>query len=182
MRTTFPGPISHEHQFRVDGVSVHSGSTDLDVRMQHVGPAGSGPGRLWGVVVACALTVAIVGCGKSAGSPCAITGSGFHARHDCRSKCLSRWRVVCLDGSAIIPGVCAGREGCALGSCPAGQICYHFDDPFEVRHYCIPDDVCGGGLSAEERQRWEQAAAERAAAARAGRRPAAGGATTVPAE
>lgn len=124
-----------------------------------------------------------VGCAKPAGAPCLITGDGFHARHGCATQCLSRWRVNCPDGGYVLPAVCAGRKGCELGSCPNGQVCYHFDDPFESLTYCIPDDVCGELSSAEVRARWERDAAEEAAAKRAAfdaKRPAGRRGTTSP--
>ncbi|TAK53884.1 MAG: hypothetical protein EPO25_09070 [Gammaproteobacteria bacterium] len=91
--------------------------------------------------------LALAACGDPAGAPCAIRGSGFTSSHDCATKCLALWSVNCPDGSSVQPGVCAGRRGCEAGSCPEGQYCYHFDDPFEERSYCIPDTVCGGGTA-----------------------------------
>jgi hypothetical protein len=131
------------------------------------------------------IGVLLAACGKPVGAPCKITGDGFHARHDCATKCLSRWSVTCPDGSRITPNVCAGRSTCQPGSCPAGQLCYHFDDPFEKRSYCIPDDVCGDLPNADSRRRWETDSAERAAATRAhseAKRTLRSGAVTSPAE
>ena len=120
------------------------------------------------------VRVAIIGfiallaaCGKPAGSPCMIKGSGFTASHDCASKCLSRWQVRCPDGEAIMPRVCAGKKDCEPGSCPDGQVCYHFDDPFEARSYCIPDTVCGRAPGLEQRRHWERASRDKAARSRA---------------
>jgi hypothetical protein len=114
-----------------------------------------------------ALCFVLPGCGEPAGTPCSITGSGFTASHDCATKCLSRWSVNCPDGSRVQPAVCAGEEGCKPGDCPDGQICYHFDDPFEVQSYCIPDTVCRAATDAAARARWEQEAMAVAAALRA---------------
>lgn len=127
----------------------------------------------------------LAACGKPAGSPCSITGSGFTSSHDCSTKCLSRWAVNCPDGSGVTPGVCAGREGCEPGSCPQGQACYAFDDPFEDRSYCLPDNVCGQTLSDADRQRWEQDSFTAAAAMRARydrKRAQHSGAVTAPGE
>ena len=127
----------------------------------------------------------LAACGKPAGSPCSITGSGFTSSHDCATKCLSRWAVNCPDGSRVTPGVCAGREGCTPGSCPNGLACYTFDDPFEDRSYCLPDTVCGAPMSADARLRWEQDSADAAAAKRAAwaaKFPKRQGTVTAPAE
>ena len=127
----------------------------------------------------------LAACGKPAGSPCSISGSGFSASHDCATKCLSRWAVNCPDGSRITPGVCAGRKDCNPGSCPDGQACYAFDDPFEERSYCLPENVCGAPLSADARLRWEQDSADAAAAKRAewaAKFPQRSGTVTAPAE
>lgn len=139
-------------------------------------------GRL--VLIGCAAAW-FAACGKPAGAPCAITGDGFHARHDCATKCLSRWNVICPDGSRVTPNVCAGRETCLPDSCPAAQLCYHFDDPFEERSYCIPEDICGDAPVADVKRRWETESAERAAATRAhyeAKKALRSGAVTAPAE
>lgn len=107
------------------------------------------------------------GCGHPAGTACQITGSGFTASHDCATKCLSRWTVNCPDGTRVTPAVCAGASGCEPGGCPSGQVCYHFDDPFDVVSYCIPDDVCGELTGAATHQGWEQDSKQAAAALRA---------------
>lgn len=132
-----------------------------------------------------AMLVVVQGCGDSAGSPCSIEGSGFTASHDCATKCLSRWAVNCPDGSRVLPAVCAGAEGCAPGGCPEGQVCYHFDDPFELRSYCIPDTVCGARPDADARARWEQGSMAAAAVMRAhyeAKRRHHDGTTTAPVE
>lgn len=112
-------------------------------------------------------TLPLAACGKPAGSPCSISGSGFTASHGCATKCLSRWAINCPDGSSVTPGVCAGREGCTPGSCPEGQACYTFDDPIEERSYCVPETVCGAPMTADARQRWEQDSTDAAATTRA---------------
>ena len=54
------------------------------------------------------------------------------------------------------------------GSCPEGQACYSFEDPFEEEFFCIPDDICGASLAtANERLAWERASRERSEALRA---------------
>lgn len=121
-------------------------------------------GRTSGVLTLCFM---LPGCGAPAGTACSITGSGFTASHDCATKCLSRWSVNCPDGTRVQPAVCAGKEGCSPGGCPDGHACYHFDDPFELRSYCIPDTVCGPAPDAATRARWEQDAMAVAAAMRA---------------
>lgn len=131
------------------------------------------------------IGVLLTACGKPVGAPCKITGDGFHARHDCATKCLSRWSVTCPDGARIMPNVCAGQSSCEPGSCPDGQLCYHFDDPFEERSYCIPRSVCGDLPNADSGSRWEMESAERAAATRAhfeAKRALRSGAVTSPAE
>ena len=105
--------------------------------------------------------------GDPAGEACSIEGSGFTASHDCASRCLSRWQVNCPGGERVSPQVCAGRSGCEPGTCPQGQVCYHFDDPFELRSYCIPDDVCGQLAGDDQRRRWERDSMQAAAAMRA---------------
>lgn len=129
-------------------------------------PAGRIPfALLWLGSVVLALLVA--GCGNPVGTPCSIEGSGFTASHDCATKCLSRWTVNCPDGTTVRPGVCAGDSGCQPGECPSGQVCYHFDDPFETRSYCIPDNVCGMQPDDDVRSRWELDSKTAAAAMRA---------------
>jgi hypothetical protein len=105
----------------------------------------------------------LAGCGQSAGTACTITGSGFTAKDFCANQCLSRWAVNCPDGSTVTPHVCSGISACTPGSCPQGQACYSFDDAFEERSYCIPDNVCGSPLSAGQLQLWEETSAATAA-------------------
>ena len=105
------------------------------------------------VPVVSALLVAI-GCGEPPGAPCEIVGSGFTARDACRHRCLSRWQLTCPDGERITPGICTGAFDCEPGSCPAGQLCYSDDDPFEDRSFCVPAEVCGP-LDAEAIRRFE---------------------------
>lgn len=121
-------------------------------------------GRTVGVIMTCLL---LAGCGAPVGTPCTIKGSGFTSSHDCATKCLARWSVNCPDGSRVTPAVCAGEHGCQPGDCPVGQVCYHFDDPFETRGYCVPDTICGAAPDAAARARWEQEAMAVAAAMRA---------------
>lgn len=132
------------------------------------------------------LTVLLLAaCGKPAGSPCSITGDGFTARHNCATKCLSRWTVNCPDGSKLTPNVCAGRQDCTPGSCPENQACYSFDDPFEKQSYCVPDTVCGAPMTPAARARWEQDSSDAAAATRAAwaaKFPKRNGGITAPAE
>lgn len=124
----------------------------------------------------------LVACGQPVGTPCQISGSGFHAKDPCAHQCLSRWAVNCPDGSRLTPNVCTGKQGCTPGSCPDGQVCYNFDDPFDERSYCIPDTACGSPPSADQRLRWEQDSAIKAAEMRAKyatRRALQSGATTT---
>jgi hypothetical protein len=58
--------------------------------------------------------------------------------------------VTCPDGTTIRRAVCSGREGCDPGSCPAGQACYSFEDPFDEDFYCITADFCGAAPATEE--------------------------------
>lgn len=141
--------------------------------------------RLFISVLAICASLWPAGCGQPAGSACTFQGDGFFSGHDCATKCLARWNVRCPDGRSLPPALCAGREGCTPGSCPDGQVCYSFDDPFEERSYCIPDNVCGEILSSEARLQWEQDSADRAAASRAAmaaKRQHRSGAVSAPAE
>jgi hypothetical protein len=113
------------------------------------------------------LVLMVSGCGRPAGSACLFEGSGFTASDPCATRCLSHWDIACPDGTVVHPKVCAGKKDCTPGSCPDGQVCYAFDDPFEDRRYCIPDNVCGVLPDAAARAHWEQAAAQKAAATRA---------------
>jgi len=106
-------------------------------------------------------------CGQPVGASCMITGSGFTAKDPCANQCLSRWSLRCPDGSRLTPNVCTGKQGCTPGSCPQGQVCYSFDDPFEERSYCIPDNLCGGAPTSAQLRHWERDSAARAAAIRA---------------
>lgn len=108
----------------------------------------------------------LTACGQPAGTACSIAGSGFTSSHDCATKCLALWAVNCPDNTSVMPAVCAGRRGCSPGSCPDGQVCYTFDDPFDERSYCVPDTVCGAPPPAQARRRWELESASRAAASR----------------
>ena len=93
--------------------------------------------------LALALSIALSGCGHPAGTACQIRGSGFTASHDCAHRCLSRWTITCPDGTRLSPNTCSGAFDCTPGSCPAGQVCYSDDDPFEARSYCVMADTCG---------------------------------------
>jgi len=101
------------------------------------------------------LVVVITGCGDPVGSPCNIRGSGFTASHNCSNRCLFYQKIQCPDGSEITPEVCSGNQGCVPGGCPSGQACYHEDDPFEERSYCVPADICGE-LPESALRDWEQ--------------------------
>ncbi len=117
------------------------------------------------VIVASAFGV-VAGCGKAVGEPCETKGSGFTASHSCKTKCIDRWGVRCPSDQIVRPGVCAGESECEVGQCPAGQACYHFDDPIEDRSYCLPSDVCGS-LESSALEQWERDAEATAAASRA---------------
>ena len=127
-------------------------------------------GTVWPLLCAAAIILALLaaGCGRQAGEPCVFQGSGFTASDPCATRCLSHWRIRCPDGSTVSPQQCAGRSGCMPGDCPDGQACYHFEDTFEARSYCVPDRVCGA-QTASARHAWEQAALQRAEALRARR-------------
>ena len=105
-------------------------------------------------LLCCAFTLLLVGCGKPVGTPCQISGSGFTASHECRHQCLSRWTVTCPDGSRVTPGTCSGAFECTPGSCPEGQVCYHDNDPFDDRSFCLMANTCGV-LSTTALQDWE---------------------------
>lgn len=100
------------------------------------------------------IVLFLVGCGNRAGAPCETKGSGFTASHDCQHRCLSRWAVTCPDGNRLIPGTCSGSFECSPGSCPDGQVCYHDDDPFDDRSFCIMANTCGN-LSDSALKNWE---------------------------
>lgn len=121
--------------------------------------------RVLGALVALAFASA---CGEPAGSPCEIVGSGFHAHDECRHKCLSRWQLSCPNGERVTPNTCTGAFDCEPGSCPDGQLCYHDDDPFDDRSFCIPADACGP-LDSEAARRFELERVAAQAAVRAAR-------------
>ena len=108
------------------------------------------------LTVSVLLPLALGGCGEPAGTPCQITGDGFHAKDPCRDKCLSRWSLTCPDQQRITPNVCTGAFACQPGGCPEGQLCYHDDDPFDDRSFCVPDNVCGA-LTPAAASAWERA-------------------------
>lgn len=108
------------------------------------------------------LLALLAGCGQPVGTACTIEGSGFTARHPCASKCLSRWNVRCPNGDVVQPQICAGKSDCQPGSCPTGQVCYHFEDPFDDVSYCLPKTVCGRPLNQQEARNWERHSEERA--------------------
>lgn len=101
------------------------------------------------------LLALLAGCGQPVGTACTIEDSGFTARHPCASKCLSRWNVRCPNGDVVQPQVCAGKSDCQPGSCPTGQVCYHFEDPFDAVSYCLPKTVCGSLLNQQQARDWE---------------------------
>ena len=101
----------------------------------------------------------LVACGDPIGAACHFEGSGFTASDNCRHRCLQYRALVCPDGRTLKPQICSGEPLCEPGACPAGQVCYHVNDPFEKESYCLPADICGrqsaAGLAA-----WEQASLE----------------------
>ncbi|MCR9094075.1 MAG: hypothetical protein NXI30_07650 [bacterium] len=101
------------------------------------------------------MLFALVGCGDPVGTPCEIVGDGFHARHDCEHRCLSRWQITCPSGAAVTPDTCSGAFGCTPGSCPSGSVCYADDDPFDDRSFCVVADACGP-LDAAALADWER--------------------------
>jgi hypothetical protein len=105
-------------------------------------------------------------CGAPAGAPCTTEGSGFSLSSPCATKCLDLWKVRCPGGAIVSPQLCAGEEGCTPGSCPDGQACYHFEDPFEVRAYCVPVSACAGLGAGSARVAWERESEARAARVR----------------
>lgn len=117
----------------------------------------------------CCLALLVgAGCRGSVGAPCRTQDSGSFARSGCATKCLDLWVVCCPNGERVSPSVCAGEKNCTIGRCPAGQICYHFDDPVEVQAYCIPTSLSADLRdTVEDRAAWEEAAEQRAAEARA---------------
>lgn len=142
--------------------------------------------RMFALVFGLGTSLLLGACGgQSVGTPCAFTGDGFQSRHNCATQCLARWDVQCSDGRELQPAVCAGRADCTPGSCPDGQVCYSFDDSFEERSYCLPDNVCGATTSIDLLQRWERDSAAQAAASRAAmaaKRQHRSGAVKAPAE
>ena len=133
-------------------------------------PATPGDRVLWWACVAligCALPV-LGACGRRAGSPCEIEGSGFTARDPCAHKCLERWTVSCPGDNDVRPALCSGGETCEPGTCPRGQACYSFEDPFDEVSYCVPLEVCfESSPLADDLLAWERGSFERSAATRA---------------
>ena len=115
--------------------------------------------------------------GDPAGAACTVRGSGFSLRDSCQSKCLALWSVRCPGAEPVRPAVCAGAKGCTPGSCPQGQACYAFEDPFDDIRYCVPVSVCAVPLDEAATRRWEADAAARAAALRERRKPRQGSVT-----
>ena len=118
------------------------------------------------IIAMVAMTSLLLACGNSIGTPCSIQGSGFTASHDCSEKCLFYNAIHCPDGQTVVPKICSGAAQCKPGSCPDGQACYSYDDPFEEKSYCIPSNLCGV-LSVEELSDWELSAQHRAGTRRA---------------
>ena len=73
------------------------------------------------------------------GTPCVRHGDGFTASHNCKTQCLSIWKIQCPDGSYGDSRVCAGSEGCERGGCPDGQVCFQTNMD---RAYCVPQTIC----------------------------------------
>lgn len=106
-------------------------------------------------------------CGDPAGAPCTIEGSGFTARDPCANKCLERWTITCPGNRDVHASLCSGRETCEPGSCPEGQACYSFNDPFDVVSYCVPLEACfQDSIPRNEIFAWEAGSFERSAATR----------------
>lgn len=83
----------------------------------------------------------LAACRDPIGTACVRKGDGFTARHNCKSVCLSIWRIQCPDGSIGNSNVCAGEEGCTRGSCGDNQVCYQTNMD---RSFCIPENICTG--------------------------------------
>lgn len=124
-----------------------------------------------GLLVVLGTVLALAGCGGTpVGEQCKLTTGtmGFGFDDPCTTKCLELETVTCADGSTVRKAVCAGKEGCNPGSCPDGQACYSFEDPFDKEFFCIPDDICDAPpATADERLAWERDSRERSDALRA---------------
>lgn len=96
----------------------------------------------------------LLGCGDSIGTPCQHGQGTFGLTDPCATKCLGLSSMACPDGRHIKAAVCAGTHGCTPGSCPDGQLCYAYPDPFTDHSYCVPEDVCGP-LDATAGAAWE---------------------------
>lgn len=104
------------------------------------------------------LILVLAGCGAEIGTPCEQTEGMFGLSDPCSSQCLGLWTMTCPGDREIKPAICAGTHGCTPGSCPEGQLCYAYPDPFEDQTYCVPDDVCGP-LDPAAGAAWETSAA-----------------------
>ncbi len=159
---------------RLSSSAGEVGESEMSRKIEGVGGLGArNASRLRDLLALLALATLVVvpsGCGDPVGTECRISGSGFHARHGCRHRCLSRWQVSCPDGRRVTPNTCSGAFGCRPGSCPDGQVCYHDDDPFDDRSFCVVATTCGEidraalaewereSLEAQERMRAEREA------------------------
>jgi hypothetical protein len=90
------------------------------------------------------LILGMVGCGPGPGDPCEATGEGFSRRDPCPTTCVET-EVPCDDGSAGVPGVCAGDPCDADGACPEGWGCAAVDS---FARACLPLDTCPDGYAA----------------------------------
>lgn len=98
-------------------------------------PNASACHRVTALVVAFLLAGCMAG---DVGAPCKRTGDGFQARDNCRTMCLA-FPISCPGDTSVTPNVCAGRQDCVHGACPAGQVCIRVNVD---RSFCVPDTIC----------------------------------------
>lgn len=94
------------------------------------------------ILLCIAIPLFLVSCSKDPiGTACERTGDGFTAHHNCKTLCMSIWKISCPDGSIGDSNVCGGELGCTRGSCPADQVCYQTNMD---RSICVPQSICPG--------------------------------------
>jgi hypothetical protein len=83
------------------------------------------------------------GCGPGPGEPCETSGDGFSRRDPCATVCVET-EVPCADGTADVPGVCAGETCTGDADCAKGQGCAAIDS---FARACLPRETCPGGFA-----------------------------------
>lgn len=92
------------------------------------------------IAVIFALSALALGCEKTVGEFCEVSGDGFTRRDPCEHVCMN-WELTCPDGQRITPNECAGAPCGQDGVCPDGLVCLQIDSvPANAR--CVAADLC----------------------------------------